>query len=52
MMALSQSPAITVADLLRNLIDTSNCPSVSIEGLALDSRLVVAGDLFIAEKGT
>ena len=50
-MALSQSPAITVADLLSNFIDTSNCPHISVTGLALDSRLVVAGDLFIAVKG-
>ncbi|MGB0449089.1 MAG: UDP-N-acetylmuramoyl-L-alanyl-D-glutamate--2,6-diaminopimelate ligase [Porticoccaceae bacterium] len=52
MMALSQSPATTVVDLLSNFIDTSNCPPVSVSGLALDSRQVVAGDLFIAVKGT
>jgi len=51
-MTLPQSPAITVADLLGDFIDSSNCPSVSVSGLALDSRLVVAGDLFIAVKGT
>ena len=51
-MVLSQPPAITVADLLSDFIDSSNCPSVSVSGLALDSRLVVAGDLFIAVKGT
>ncbi len=52
MMALSQSPATTVVDLLSNFMDISNCPPVSISGLALDSRQVVAGDLFIAVKGT
>ena len=52
MMALSQSPATSVVDLLSNFMDTSNCPPVSISGLALDSRQVVAGDLFIAVKGT
>jgi UDP-N-acetylmuramoyl-L-alanyl-D-glutamate--2,6-diaminopimelate ligase len=52
MMTLSQSPAITVADLLGEFTDTSNCPLISITGIALDSRLVSAGDLFIAVKGT
>lgn len=52
MMALSQSPATSVVDLLSNFMDTRNCPPVSISGLALDSRQVVAGDLFIAVKGT
>ena len=52
MMALSQSPAITLVDLLKDFMDTSGCPSVSVTGVALDSRLVVPGDLFIAVKGT
>ncbi len=52
MMALCKSPAITVVDLLSDFMDTSNSPSVSVTGLALDSRLVVSGDLFIALKGT
>ena len=52
MMALSQSPAITLVDLLNDFMDTSGCPSVSVTGVALDSRLVVPGDLFIAVKGT
>lgn len=52
MMALSQTPAITLIDLLGDFIDTSNCPAIGITGLALDSRLVVAGNLFIAVKGT
>ena len=33
-------------------MDTSGCPPVSVTGVALDSRLVVPGDLFIAVKGT
>jgi UDP-N-acetylmuramoyl-L-alanyl-D-glutamate--2,6-diaminopimelate ligase len=52
MMVLSQSPEVTVAELLGDFIDINNCSSASITGLALDSRLVVAGDLFIAVKGT
>jgi UDP-N-acetylmuramoyl-L-alanyl-D-glutamate--2,6-diaminopimelate ligase len=52
MMALSQSPAITLVDLLADFIDASKCPPISITGLALDSRLVGAGNLFIAVKGT
>ena len=52
MMALSQSPAITLVDLLGDFIDASNCPAIGITGLALDSRLVGAGNLFIAVKGT
>jgi UDP-N-acetylmuramoyl-L-alanyl-D-glutamate--2,6-diaminopimelate ligase len=52
MMALSQSPAITLVDLLGDFIDASKCPPISITGLALDSRLVGAGNLFIAVKGT
>jgi UDP-N-acetylmuramoyl-L-alanyl-D-glutamate--2,6-diaminopimelate ligase len=51
MMTLPQSPAITVADLLGDFVDTSSCPSISISGLALDSRRVEAGDLFVALKG-
>ncbi len=52
MMALCKSPAITVVELLSDFMDTSRCPSVSVTGLALDSRLLVSGDLFIAVKGT
>ena len=52
MMALSQTPAIALIDLLGDFIDASNCPPISITGLALDSRLVGAGNLFIAVKGT
>ena len=52
MMALSQTPATNVADLLGEFTDTSNCPLISITGIALDSRLVSTGDLFIAVKGT
>jgi UDP-N-acetylmuramoyl-L-alanyl-D-glutamate--2,6-diaminopimelate ligase len=52
MMALSQTPAITLVDLLGDFIDTANCPAIDITGLALDSRLVEAGNLFIAVKGT
>ena len=52
MMTLPLSPAITLVDLLKDLMDTSGCPSVSVTGVALDSRLVLPGDLFIAVKGT
>ena len=52
MMALSQSPANTLVDLLKDLMDTSGCPPVSVTGVALDSRLVVPGDLFVGVKGT
>ena len=51
-MALSQSPANTLVDLLKDLMDTSGCPPVSVTGVALDSRLVVPGDLFVGVKGT
>jgi len=33
-------------------MDTSGCPPVSVTGVALDSRLVVPGDLFVGVKGT
>ncbi|MDG1820071.1 MAG: UDP-N-acetylmuramoyl-L-alanyl-D-glutamate--2,6-diaminopimelate ligase [Porticoccaceae bacterium] len=52
MMALSHSSAITLVDLLKDLMDTSDCPAISVTGVALDSRLVVSGDVFIAVKGT
>ena len=51
-MSLSHSSAPTLVDLLKDFIDVSNCPSIEIGGVAIDSRLVVPGDLFIAVKGT
>jgi UDP-N-acetylmuramoyl-L-alanyl-D-glutamate--2,6-diaminopimelate ligase len=52
MMPLLSSPATMLVDLIKDFVDASNCPAITITGLALDSRRVEAGDLFIAVKGT
>ncbi len=52
MMSLSQQCSIALSTLIADFVDaTNNCPVVDIKGIALDSRHVQAGDLFIALKG-
>ena len=51
-MTAPQVPSLTLSDLLGEFIDASSCPETAIYGLALDSREVKPGDLFIAVKGT
>lgn len=52
MMSLSRSQAMALNDLLHDFVDVSHCPAVAVSGLAIDSRLVAPGDLFVAVKGT
>ena len=52
MMSLSQKWTMTLTQLIADFGMSDNCPDVSIEGIALDSRQVQPGDLFIAIKGT
>lgn len=52
MMALSRSNEITLVDLVAGLVDSADAPPVTVTGIALDSRLVSPGDLFIAVVGT
>ena len=51
MMSLSQQCSITLSTLIANFVEAVNCPVVDITGIALDSRQVEAGDLFVAIKG-
>ena len=50
MAAQSQPSGVPVAQLLEGLIQGA-LPGVEVSGLATDSRLVRAGDLFLASKG-
>lgn len=52
MMSLSRKWTMTLSQLIADFGIFDNCPDVAIEGLALDSRQVQPGDLFIAVKGT
>ena len=52
MMSLTQSLQMTLTDLLHNIVRPDQCPTVSISGLTMDSRLVCPGDCFIAVKGS
>lgn len=51
MMSLSQQCSISLSTLIADFVEVADCPAVDITGIALDSRLVQAGDLFIAVKG-
>ena len=51
MMSLSQKWTMTLHQLIADYA-AGDCPNLSIEGIALDSRQVQPGDLFIAIKGT
>ena len=50
-MASPQVITVSLSDLLNAFPDISRCPATPIHGLALDSREVKSGDLFIALKG-
>lgn len=52
MMSLSQRGATTLFDLTTNFISSGHCADVDIKGIALDSRQVEVGDLFIALQGS
>lgn len=52
MMSLSQKWTMTLAELVADFVATDSLPNLSVEGIALDSRQVQPGDLFIAVKGT
>lgn len=52
MMSLSQKWTMTLHRLIADYAAAGDCPNLSIEGIALDSRQVQPGDLFIAIKGT
>ncbi|MFT7500564.1 MAG: UDP-N-acetylmuramoyl-L-alanyl-D-glutamate--2,6-diaminopimelate ligase, partial [Rheinheimera aquimaris] len=52
MMSLSQRSAITLFDLMADFTMSGHCYDVSINGIALDSRQVEEGDLFIAVQGS
>lgn len=51
MMSLSQQCTITLSALVADFVVTKDCPALDITGIALDSRQVQAGDLFIAIQG-
>ena len=51
MMSLSQKWTMTLHQLIADYA-AGDCQNLSIEGIALDSRQVQPGDLFIAIKGT
>ena len=50
-MSLSQQWTMTLTQLIADFVDSGPYPDVAIKGLALDSRQVQAGDVFIAIKG-
>ena len=52
MMSLSQKWTMTLSQLIADFAVSGDCPNVAIEGIALDSRQVQPGDLFIAIRGT
>jgi UDP-N-acetylmuramoyl-L-alanyl-D-glutamate--2,6-diaminopimelate ligase len=52
MMSLSQRSAITLFDLMADFTMSGRCYDASINGIALDSRQVKEGDLFIAVQGS
>jgi UDP-N-acetylmuramoyl-L-alanyl-D-glutamate--2,6-diaminopimelate ligase len=52
MMSLSQKWTMTLSQLIADFAISGDCPDVAIEGIALDSRQVQPGDLFVAIKGT
>ena len=52
MMSLSQKWTMTLAQLIADFSVSGTYPDVAVEGIALDSREVQTGDLFIAIKGT
>ncbi|MCT2529924.1 UDP-N-acetylmuramoyl-L-alanyl-D-glutamate--2,6-diaminopimelate ligase [SAR92 clade bacterium H921] len=52
MMSLSQHCSMTLPALVAGFVNENECPCIAINGIALDSRQVQDGDLFIAIKGT
>ena len=51
MMALQQTSAMSLKDLLTGFDVFSSIPDLLVSGMAMDSRLIVQGDLFIACAG-
>lgn len=51
MMALKPGHPVMLANLLNGFVDTTALPEISVTGLALDSRQVEQGMLFIAVQG-
>jgi len=55
MTSLSQRPAVLLSDLLADIrvgsANATECPVIAVGGIAIDSRLVQSGDLFVAVKG-
>lgn len=52
MTSLSQRPAVLLSDLLADIrvgsANATECPVIAVGGIAIDSRLVQPGDLFVA----
>jgi UDP-N-acetylmuramoyl-L-alanyl-D-glutamate--2,6-diaminopimelate ligase len=51
MMSLSQRSATTLFDLTADFTESHHCADVEVKGIALDSRQVEVGDLFVAVQG-
>lgn len=51
MMSLSRQCSITLSALIVDFVDEKDCPDIAIKGIALDSRQIRDGDLFIALQG-
>ena len=50
-MSISQRSATTLFDLTADFTESRHCADVEVKGIALDSRKVEVGDLFVAVQG-
>jgi UDP-N-acetylmuramyl tripeptide synthase len=52
MMGFSRKPKIMLSDLIQGLNLSKKCPRIAVKGMAIDSRSVMPGYLFVALKGS